>query len=162
MMMRTVLLLLLALAPAAAAQNPDAQGEAPPQVEMLRGQIRERWHARVRQELNLTDEQAAKLQATEDRYLERRRTVMVRQRAVLMGLRAQLQPGAAANPDSVRTLMDARDENRAALLDIERAESHEMAGYLSAVQLARYQVMRQRLQERILEMRRMRRQMMAP
>ena len=162
MTMRTVLLLLLALAPAAAAQNPEPQGEAPPQVEMLRGQIRERWHARVRQELSLTDEQAAKLQATEDRFFERRRAVMQRQRGVLMALRAQLQPGAAANADSVRMLMDARDQNRAALLDLEREESHEMAGYLSAVQLARYQVMRQRLQERIQQLQRMRRQMMMP
>ena len=47
--------------------------ESLPQVERLRGQIRERWHARVRQQLQLTDQQAAKLQATEDRYFERRR-----------------------------------------------------------------------------------------
>jgi len=158
-MARLALLLLLGIAPIAAAQQP-RQDEPP--LTVLRGQIRERWHARVRQQLQLTDEQASKLQATEDRFFERRRTVMVRQRAVIAGLRAQLQPGAAANPDTVRMLMDERDQNRAALLDLDRDESREMAGYLTAVQLARYQVMRQRLQERILEMRRMRRQMREP
>jgi len=157
-MVRTLLVLLCVAAPIVAAQNPDSS----PQLEMLRGQIRERWHARVRQQLDLNDTQAAKLQATEDRFMARRRDVLVRQRAVLMGLRSQLQPGAAANADSVRLLMDARDQNRVALLDLDRAERQEMAGYLSPVQLARYQVMRQRLQERILEMRRMRRQMLEP
>jgi Spy/CpxP family protein refolding chaperone len=159
-MRHIALLLLLATASAAlVAQNPPP-GE--PQIEMLRGQIRERWHSRVRQQLELTDAQAAKLQATEDRFFERRRGVLMRQRQVVAGLRAQLQPGVAANADSVRVLMDERDRNRAALLDLDREESHEMAGYLTAVQLARYQVMRQRLQERILEMRRMRRQMREP
>ena len=161
MMTRAALLLFIGLSPALVAQNPPP-GEPPPQVEMLRGQIRERWHARVRQQLELTDAQAAKLQATEDRFFERRRAVLVRQRAVIAGLRAQLQPGVAANADSVRALMDERDQNRAALLDLDREESREMAGYLTAVQLARYQVMRQRLQERILEMRRMRREMREP
>ncbi|HUL04479.1 MAG TPA: hypothetical protein VLV16_14755 [Gemmatimonadales bacterium] len=160
-MNRLALLLLVGFAPALAAQNPPP-GEAAPQIEMLRGQIRERWHARVREQLQLTDAQAAKLQATEDRFFERRRAVQSRQRAVIAGLRAQLQPGVAANADSVRLLMDARDQNRAALLDLDRDESREMAGYLTAVQLARYQVMRQRLQERILEMRRMRREMREP
>jgi Spy/CpxP family protein refolding chaperone len=157
-MVRPLLVLLCLVAPVAAAQHPDSS----PQIEMLRGQIRERWHARVRQQLNLTDAQAAKLQATEDRFLARRRDVLERQRAVLMGLRSQLQAGAAANPDSVRLLLDARDQNRAALFDLDRAERQEMGGYLSPVQLARYQVMRQRLQERILEMRRMRRQLLEP
>ena len=77
-------------------------------------------------------------------------------------LRGQLQPGVAANADSVRRLMDARDQNRAALAQIERDEDKEIAGYLSPVQRARYQIMRQRLQERISEMRRQPRQQLLP
>ena len=70
----------------------------------------------------------------------------------------QLQPGIAANADSVRRLMDARDQNRAALAQLERDEEKEMAAYLTPVQRARYQFLRQRLQERIVEMRRQRRE----
>ena len=81
-----------------------------------------------------------------------------RQRAVQDAIRGQLQPGVAANADSLRRLMDARDQNRTALAQLDREEDKEMAGYLSPVQRARYQVMRQRLQERIAEMRRERRQ----
>jgi Spy/CpxP family protein refolding chaperone len=156
-------LLLLAVGPALAAQNPPdtsrggrwgrgAEGGA--QAEQLRQEVRERWRVRVRKELNLTDDQAAKLHASEDRFFERRRDIMQRQRAVFEGLRGQLQPGVAANSDSVRKLMDARDQNRGAMLQLDRDEDKETAGYLSPVQRARYQLMRQRLQERIAEMRR--------
>jgi hypothetical protein len=57
-------------------------------------------------------------------------------------------------------LLDARQENRAAMLQLERDEDKEIAHYLSPVQLARYQLMRQRLQEWINEMRRARRERM--
>jgi hypothetical protein len=82
---------------------------------------------------------------------------MVRQRAVLQGLRGQLQPGVAADADSVRRLLDAREQNRDAAMQLDRDEDKEMTAYLSPVQRARYQLMRQRLQERIAEMRRQRR-----
>ncbi len=58
--------------------------------------------------------------------------------------------------------MDVRDQNRAALAQLERDEEKEMAGYLTPVQRARYQFLRQRLQERIVEMRRQRNQPLPP
>lgn len=156
-MKRIALLLLLLAAPALAAQQPDDSDRGIP-VERLRQQIRQRWHVQVRRQLNLSDDQAAKLQATEDRFFERRRQIQQRQRAVLQALRSQLQPGMDADADSVRALMEARDENRAAVAQLDREEDTEMMAYLSPVQLARYQLMRQRLQERIAEMRRQRRE----
>jgi Spy/CpxP family protein refolding chaperone len=156
MMKRIAFLLLLVAAPALAAQQSDDTGRSVP-VERLRQQIRQRWHMQVRRQLNLSDDQSARLQATEDRFFERRREIRQRQRAVLEALRSQLQPGMDASADSVRTLMEARDENRAAVAQLDRDEDNEMMAYLSPVQLARYQLMRQRLQERIAEMRRQRR-----
>lgn len=151
--------LLLVMTPAMAAQQPGESGSGL-QAERLRQMIRQRWSVQVRRQLNLTDDQAAKLRATEDRFFERRRDFQQRQRAVLEGLRGQLQPGMAADPDSVRKLMDAREQNRAAVAQLDREEDRELAGYLSPVQHARYQLMRQRLQERIAEMRRQRRDRM--
>jgi Spy/CpxP family protein refolding chaperone len=156
-MKRIALLLLLVVAPAVAAQESGETGGGA-QAERLRQQIRQRWHLQVRRQLDLTDDQAARLQATEDRFFQQRREIQQRQRAVLQGLRGQLQPGAAADADSVRRLMDARDQNRAAIAQLDRDEDREMAAYLSPVQRARYQLMRQRLQERIAEMRRQRRE----
>ena len=160
--MRHILLVLLcALTRPLTAQNPPDTGEAA-QAQQLRERIRERWHQVVRTQLGLTPDQATKLQATEDRFAAQRRDIAQRQRGVQEALRGQLQPGVAANADSVRRLMDARDQNRAALAQIERDEDKEVTGYLSPVQRARYQIMRQRLQERISEMRRQRRQQLLP
>jgi len=152
-----VLMVLCAVAGQLAAQNPpDSTDRA--QTQQLRQQVRGRWRQAVRVQLDLTPDQAAKLQATEDHFAAGRRDMAQRQRAVQDAIRGQLQPGVAANADSLRRLMDARDQNRTALAQLDREEDKEMAGYLSPVQRARYQVMRQRLQERIAEMRRERRQ----
>jgi Spy/CpxP family protein refolding chaperone len=156
-MRHLVSLLLFVVAPALAAQQPGETDGGPP-VQRLRQQIRQRWNVQVRRQLDLTDDQAARLRATEEQFFQQRRQIQYRQRAVLQGLHAQLQPGVAADPDSVSKLMDARAQNRAAIAQLERDEAAEMAEYLSPVQRARYQLMRQRFQERIAEMRRQRRE----
>jgi len=144
-------LLTVGAAPLLGAQNPsDTSRGAEAQ---LRQEFRRRWNERVRQELSLSDDQAAKLQATEAKYLQQRRDVMQRQRAVNDALRGQLQPGVAASDDSLRKLMDQRERNRQALAQLERDEDKEIAGYLKPVQQARYQLMRQRLQDQISRIR---------
>jgi Spy/CpxP family protein refolding chaperone len=143
-------------APTLRAQKP-ADTSAGAEAKQLRHQVRQRWSARVRQDLKLSDDQATKLQATEQKFMQQRAELAERQRAVHDALRAQLQPGVAANSDSVRKLMDARDRNRAALPEIDRNESQEMSGYLTPVQLARYEMMRDQLRGRIDEVRKQRR-----
>lgn len=145
-------------APGAAAlraQTPDTSDQA--QVQHLRHEIRQRWNARVRRDLDLSGDQAAKLQATEGRFLERRRDLVEGQGAVNEALRGQLRPGIAANPDSVRRLMDAREQNRAMLAQLEREEEKEIGGYLNPVQHARYQMLREQLRRRIEQIREQRR-----
>ena len=164
-MKRFLFVMLLALVlPALAAQTPaDTSGDA--EAEQLRQQIRERWNARVRQDLNLSDDQAAKLQGTEQKFTQQRVDLAQRQRAINEGLRGQLRPGVAANSDSVRKLMDARDRNRTALAEVDRNENREVSGYLTPVQQARYQMMREQLRRRIQEIREQRRrrgEMMGP
>src|SRR2546422_1389760 len=166
-MKQVLFVMLLALAralPTLEAQTPsDTSGEA--EAEQLRQQIRQRWNARVRQELNLSDDQAAKLQGTEQKFTQQRVDLAQRQRAINEALRGQLRPGIGANSDSVRRLMDARDRNRAALAEIDRNENREAAGYLTPVQQARYQMMREQLRRRIQEIREQRRrrgEMMGP
>ena len=156
-MKRFLFVMLLALVPPALeAQTPsDTSGDT--EAEQLRQQIRERWNARVRQDLNLSDDQAAKLQGTEQKFTQQRADLAQRQRAINEGLRGQLRPGVAANSDSVRKLMDARDRNRAALGEIDRNENREASGYLTPVQQARYQMMREQLRRRIQEIREQRR-----
>ncbi len=163
-MKRTLLVLMLVAARAFAAQNPADTG-AEAEAQQLRQEIQRRFNERVRTELRLTDDQAAKMQATQERYNSQRLDVFRRQRDIRQALEDQLQPGVAANSDSVRTLMDARERNRAQFGKIEQDEDREMAEYLTPVQRARFQMMRQRFMERVAELRRERREqrgMMGP
>src|SRR2546426_5711013 len=110
------LVMVAAAVPVLAAQNPaDTSEDA--EVQQLQRQLRQRWNERVRHDLYLSDEQAAKLQGTEGKYQQQRRDLAQHQQAVNEALRGQLQPGVAANGDSVRRLMDAREHNRTALAD---------------------------------------------
>jgi hypothetical protein len=77
------------------------------------------------------------------------RQQMERRRAI----EGQMQPGVAANSDSVRKLMDGMRAGRAEMLKIEQDEDQEMAAYMTPVQRARYQQMREHLMQRVNEMR---------
>jgi Spy/CpxP family protein refolding chaperone len=128
------LALLLAAAPALVAQgkNPADTGRA---ARM------QRWQGQMRMQLGLTDDQAAKLRATREKFMPQRRDIMQRERAVHEGLRGQLQPGVAANSDSVRKLLDAHMQVRVALAQLDRDQDRELAAFLTPVQRARIEMM---------------------
>jgi Spy/CpxP family protein refolding chaperone len=65
-----------------------------------------------------------------------------------------MRPGQAADADSVRRLMDGIQANRAELFRLEQDQDREMAGYLTPVQRAQYQMLRERLLARLQEVRR--------
>lgn len=119
----------------------------------LRAQIEQRFNDRVTQELNLNTDQATKLRATQERFGARRRDAMQQQLGRRRALENQMQPGIAANSDSVRKLMDGIQVGRAEMVKMEQDQDREMSGYLSPVQRARYQQMRERLMQRVGEMR---------
>ena len=61
--------LVVAATPTISAQNPSDTSDGA-EAQQLRHELRQRWNERVRQDLRLSGDQAAKLQATEDRYLD--------------------------------------------------------------------------------------------
>ncbi|MDP3908999.1 MAG: hypothetical protein Q8Q14_01285 [Gemmatimonadales bacterium] len=128
----------------------------------LRGQIEQRFRQRVQEQLQLTPDQATKLQASQERFGIRRRELGRQQMERRRALEGQMQPGVAANADSVRKLMDAIHGGRAELLKIDQDEDRELAGYLTPVQRARLGLMRERLHRRVNEMREQRRGRMGP
>ena len=159
--MRKYILLGLAvlLAPPLAAQRDSAHAPGDTaEAGRLRQEIERRWNERVQQDLNLSSDQATKLRATQERFGNRRRDVMQQQLVRREALQSQMQPGIAANSDSVRKLMDGIQTGRADMLKIEQDQDREMAGYLTPVQRARYQQMRERFIQRIGEMRMERRE----
>jgi hypothetical protein len=160
--MRKHILLGLAvlLAPSLAAQQRDSMRAQNDTVEAgrLRARIESTFTRRVQQDLNLSQDQAAKLRTTQERFGTRRRDIMQQQLVRRRALENQMQPGIAANSDSVRKLMDGIQAGRAEMVRIEQDQDREMSGYLTPVQRARYQQMRERLMQRVGEMRMERRE----
>jgi hypothetical protein len=152
-MKRILLLLFLAVTSLAAAQErrerPDSARAA-----QLRAEVERRFVERVTEELQLTDDQAGRLRAMQEKYGERRQPLRARQRALRQALQEQLRPGQAANGDSVSKLLDELRTGRAEMFAIEQAEEREISGFLTPVQQARFHMMRQRLVDRVRDIRR--------
>jgi len=152
--MKLVLALTLLVAPVVAAQQ-DSTG-APDSAE--RGRLQQRIEAEfarvVKEQLNLSNDQSTKLRATEERFRVRRREILGRQLALRLALSRQMCPGCVANPDSVRGLMNGIEANRWELFRLQQDQDREMEGYLTPVQHARYQMLRERFFRRLVEVRR--------
>ena len=143
---------VIAIVPALGAQVPGDSGGASPanaaQTQQLRERVRHAWSDHVRSTLALSDEQAANLQATEQRAEEQRQPLRARQREINDALRAELS-GPAPDQEHVRQLMNAQQENQGKLQQINRDEDREMQGYLTPVQRARYHEERRKFQEQV-------------
>jgi hypothetical protein len=141
-------LLLIPLSPALAQR---ADSTDPRRADSLRHRIEERFTSRVQADLGLTNEQTSKLRATSQTYGTRRRDLRERERRLRDALSAQLQPGVAANQDSVAKLTDAMIELKLASAQAARDEMKELSRYLNPVQRARLFVMRERFYHRVKE-----------
>jgi protein CpxP len=141
--------LVLMLAPLASTVAQDSAG--PRRADSLRHQIEERFASRVQEQLGLTNEQTAKLRSTSQKFGVRRRELQTRERRVREALSGQLQPGVAANQDSVAKLTDAMIELKLASVQNSRDEMRELSKYLTPVQRARLFVMRERFDRHVKE-----------
>lgn len=150
--------LAVTVAPGLAAQQPPPPPADTGEAGRLRREIEDRFAQRVQADLRLTPDQATKLRATQERFGERRRTLMRQQFERRRAMDEQMQPGIAANPDSVKKLMDGLQAGRMDMVRLEQDEDRDMAGYLTPVQRARYQQMREHLMQRLNEMRQQRRE----
>ena len=145
----------LFLAPPLSAQNQDP--DEPERAEQLRQQVEGRFAERVRERLQLSDDQMTRLRGTARTYGARRRELADRERGIRSALAEQLRPGVAANQDSVSRLTDALVGLRSAHAQTLRDENHEMSAYLTPVQRSQLFVMRERLMRRAREIREERR-----
>lgn len=142
--------LMLALTPfgVAGAQRGDTSSV---RADSLRHRIEERFAQRAQQELGLTNDQTAKLRVTSQQFGARRSELRKRGERLREALAAQLQPGVAANQDSVAKLTDAMIELKTADAQVSREEVKQQSKYLNPVQRARLYVMRERFAHRVRE-----------
>jgi Spy/CpxP family protein refolding chaperone len=122
----------------------------------VRERIEHRFAERLRHELDLTDEQAARLREVAQENGRRRRELRLRERTLRAALEEQLREETKADQDSVLRLTD-----DLLALRVEYAESwrQEMGDldFLTPAQRARLMVLRERLLHRVHEMREARR-----
>src|SRR5213078_3293968 len=121
-------ILMLATTLPLVAQEPEATVGAPPpsdaEAQQLRKQIRQRWNEHVRSTLGLSDDQTAKVQATEQRFEQQRQPLRARQRRINQDLNTELSAG-TPNEDRVKQLMSERQENQLKLQQINRDEDRD-------------------------------------
>jgi hypothetical protein len=143
------LLLFAALAAPLAAQAPDTL----PRSQELRERIEQRFAERVKQELALSDEQATRLRAIATEYSGRRREFRHREHDLRTALDAQIRDGTTSDQDSVAQLTKDLLDLRVEYAKCWRDEMGKLSSFLTPVQRARLLVMRERLIQRVHEMR---------
>lgn len=116
---------------------------------LLLQRIQDRFSAQVKEQLGLSDVQAAKMKETTANWFIKRRDLEGQVRRMRQALAGQLRPGVAASRDSVSKLVDRLLALRVTYAESFREEDRELAGYLDPVQRGQYFVLRERLLDRV-------------
>ena len=130
-----------------------AQEGPPPRGPMLRRELEQRFAAQMREQLQLSGDQETKVRGIMSGYAEKRRGLETDERAMRQALNGQLRPGIAANPDSVARLVDAISAARVSYAKLIQDEMRELSTVLDPVQRGQLFLMRDRLLQRVQEMR---------
>jgi periplasmic protein CpxP/Spy len=162
---RLVTLCLLAGSASLAAQGRGAgQQQAPPRPPMagdsvrptradLEQQVRERIAKVTKERLGLTDQQMAKLQATNKKFDEQRRLVVDQERDIRMSLRDEMLRPDSARQGQVAALLDRVTKTQRQRVDIQEQEQKELSGFLTPLQRAKYFGLEQQIRQRVNQLR---------
>lgn len=127
-------------------------GPGGPEAERLRMQIEERFGQMVKTQLELNDQQMDRLRTAMRANQDRRRELVRREMDLHRVVRRQMEPGVAANNDSLNRALEQLGRIR-----VERAESDNQflrdLNFLTPVQKARFMMMAQRMEERVRDLR---------
>jgi Spy/CpxP family protein refolding chaperone len=162
---------LAMLAGTALAQQPPAQRPTPPEsaqawrprfqpemqnrerVMRFQQQIEERWGRAVQNELNLNDQQMDRLRTASRANQDRQRELNQREEDLHRAVAGQLQPGVAANQDSLGRLMDNLFQARIGHVQSDQQFNRDLAAFLTPVQRARLFLMMRRFEQRVDQIR---------
>jgi Spy/CpxP family protein refolding chaperone len=121
----------------------------------LRRRVEEQWGRMVQTELQLNDQQMDRLRAAMRANQDRRRDIDRREMDLQRAVERQLQPGVAANQDSLNRLLNSLAQARGSRAQSDQQFMRELE-FLTPVQRARLLLMMRRFEERIGEIRRRR------
>ncbi|MFN2398678.1 MAG: hypothetical protein ABR543_08605 [Gemmatimonadaceae bacterium] len=125
-----------------------------------RAQLEQRFRTQVgrvvQKQLGLSDEEARKLGAVNQRYEEQRRTLVQQERDIRLALRQEMRPGEAANQQRVAELIDRMLRVQRQRLDIVEREQKDLSEFLTPVQRARYLGVQEQVRKLMEDLRRRR------
>jgi hypothetical protein len=135
------------------AQVPDSARPTRANRADLEQQVRERMAQITKQRLHATDEQMVKLQATNRKFDDMRRTLVEQERDVRMSLRDEMLRPDSSRQGQISALMDRLIKTQHQRVDIQEAEQKELANYLTPLQRAKYFALEQQIRQRVTQMR---------
>jgi hypothetical protein len=133
-------------------QQPGGDSAVPARANLER-QVRQRIAMVTRQRLGASDDQMAKLEATNRKYDEKRRLIVELERDLRMSLRDEMLRADPARQEQVAALLDRVNSAQRQRMDINEQEQKELAGFLTPMQRAKYFALEQQVRQRMQQMR---------
>ncbi len=130
-----------------------------PRAEQLRRMIEDRFGERLTVELGLAGDQASRARVILATWGAKRRNLERDERDLRMQLTFAMRPGVAANESAVSKLVDNMMAVRIAHAQTFRDELAELSPVLSPIQRAQYVLLRDRLAQRVQEIRNQRQEL---
>ena len=149
-----VLALAFAFAAPAAAQRVQSAGDSiqRPLVQALQRRVLEV----VQQTLGATDQQMRQLVEVTRKYEGERRELNQRDREARQTIRAEVLRDSLADQEKVARMLDQLVDVQRRRLDVFAREQHDLAGFLTPVQRAKYATLQDRLRKKVDQLRQQR------
>lgn len=151
--MRSLLLAAVLLAFAAPVLTAQPPGPPPADRDSLESRVRQRMEQVLKRQLGLNDEQMRRLGATNRRFANQRRDLLIRERQVRLGLRDEIELGDSTRNPQVAKLLDEMLQLQRQRLDLLESEQKELASFMTPHQRAKYFGMEEQIRRRVEEMR---------
>jgi hypothetical protein len=119
----------------------------------LEQQVRERIAKVTKEQLGLSDQQMAKLQATNKKYDDQRRLIVDQERDIRMSLRDEMLRPDSARQGQVAALLDRVIKTQRQRVDLAEQEQKELAVFLTPLQRAKYFGLEQQIRQRVNQLR---------
>lgn len=146
--------------PVAVAQRRDARppsrAQEPARRQQMERQLRQRLWQVTKEQVGLTDAQMSKLGETTRRFDARRRTLNQKERAERVTLRQQIEAGDRADQTRVAAALDQLIQLQRERVELQAEEQHELAGYMTPLQRARFAALQEQVRRRVEALRRQR------
>lgn len=130
------------------------RANAAPKQQALQKAVRQRFANVVRTRLNLTDEQAQRLDATDQRFQKQRTQIGQQERASRQGLAAALaDSGGTQDQAKISQYMDQLVQAQHKRADLLEQEQKELGTFLTPVQRAKFLGLREQLNATVKQLR---------